>query len=70
MLAEKVGMDVGDVEEELYLREDLGLSASDIADLISQLKTELDIEIPEEEVTNLVTVSNLLEASENYGQEF
>lgn len=70
MLAEKVGIDTQDVEEELLLRDDLALSAADLAEVLELMAEELGIKIPDQETENLKTVKDLLDAAENYGQEF
>lgn len=70
MLAEKVGIDTQDVEEELLLQDGLALSAADLAEVLELMAEELGIKIPDQETENLKTVKDLLDAAENYGQEF
>lgn len=70
MLASKVGMEAVDLEEELLLKEDLGMTASDIADFMAELESSLKIKIPDEEMSALLTLGDLISAAETHEQEF
>lgn len=70
MLASKVGMEAVDLEEDLLLKEDLGMTASDIADFMAELESSLKIKIPDEEMSALLTLGDLISAAETHEQEF
>ena len=59
MLAEALNMSVADVAADAKIVEDLGADSLDVVELLSRLEDEFGITIPDEDVENLVTVSDV-----------
>jgi acyl carrier protein len=54
---------------ETSFRDDLGADSLDLYELAEMLKDEYDVEIPEEEVGNLLTVGDVIRFLEKHGIE-
>lgn len=59
MLAEALNMSVADVAADAKIVEDLGADSLDVVELLSRLEDEFGITIPDDDVENLVTVSDV-----------
>ena len=59
MLAEALNISVAEVSAEAKIVEDLGADSLDVVELLSRLEDEFGITIPDEDVENLVTVSDV-----------
>lgn len=68
-IAQSVGLDVLDLEEEASIKEDLGIEPASLSDLLETLKQDLGIDIPPEELTEVETVGELIELAENHVQD-
>ncbi len=68
-IAQSVGLDVADLEEEASIKEDLGIEPASFSDLLETFKQDLGIDIPPEELTDIKTVGELIELAENYVQD-
>lgn len=68
-IAQSVGLDVLDLEEEASIKEDLGIEPASFSDLLETLKQDLGIDIPPEELTEVETVGELIELAENHVQD-
>jgi acyl carrier protein len=60
IIAEELSVDEAEITLESDLQEDLGADSLDAIQLIMSIENEFDITIPETEIDNLKTVSDLL----------
>lgn len=65
IIAEELSVDEEQITLESDLQEDLGADSLDAIQLIMSIENEFDITIPETEIDNLKTVSDLLKYIEN-----
>ncbi|MDO8504071.1 MAG: acyl carrier protein [bacterium] len=68
-IAQAVGLDVLDLEEEAIIKEDLGIEPAALSDLLETLKQDLGIDIPPEELNEIETVGELVDLAENHVQD-
>ena len=59
MLAEALNLPVEKITADAKIVEDLGADSLDVVELLSRLEDEYGVTIPDEEVENLVTVSDV-----------
>ena len=59
MLAEALNLSVDKVTSDAKIVDDLGADSLDVVELLSRLEDEFGITIPDEDVENLVTVSDV-----------
>lgn len=57
ILAEQFDVDEDKITEDTDLQDDLGADSLDVIDLLMSIEDEFEIEIPDEEIENLRTVS-------------
>ena len=69
MLSEQLGCDAGSITEETSFKDDLGADSLDLFELVMALEDEYSIEIPAEELTDLVTVGDVLDYLREKGIE-
>lgn len=69
LITQALGIETTDIKETSQLREDLGLSDTDLIEIISKINTDYKVEIPEERIVEAITVEDLVELAENYVQE-
>ena len=60
LIAEQLGVDADKVTPEASFIEDLGADSLDLVEFIMALEEEYDIEIPDEDATNLKTVQDAI----------
>ncbi len=60
LIAEKLDVDVDEVVPEASLIDDLGADSLAIVELIMTMEEEFDIEVPDEDAENLVTVKSAI----------
>lgn len=60
IVAEQLGMDAGEVSAEMTFVEDLGADSLDIVELIMAIEEEFEIEIPDEDAENLLTIQQTI----------
>lgn len=65
VIAEVAGMDYRFVDSDMELRDDLGLTDSDIDDILNELEDNLDIEIEDRDV-ELVYVADMIALIKEY----
>ncbi|MBR5768154.1 MAG: acyl carrier protein [Clostridia bacterium] len=65
LLSEQLGVDPSEISEHSKLSGDLGADSLDIVDLLIAIEDRFGCSIPEEDVEDLVTVSDLVEYVEN-----
>ena len=59
-LAEQFEVDAESITMETSLIDDLGADSLDVVDLLMSIEDEFEIEIPDEEIENIRTVSELV----------
>lgn len=59
MLAEALNKPVSEITPDAKIIDDLGADSLDVVELLSRLEDEFGIVIPDEDVENLVTVSDV-----------
>lgn len=61
VISERLGFREANIKSTSALRDDLGADSLDFVELIMALEDEFDIEIPDDETTELVLVSNVID---------
>lgn len=61
IIAEQLGINEEDISPESSLADDLGADSLDIFEVVMALEEEFEIEISDEEVDKIDTVTNLIE---------
>ncbi|MCM1438932.1 MAG: acyl carrier protein [Roseburia sp.] len=64
LLAEQLGISVIKVTPESKIIEDLGADSLDVADLLMTLEDEMGKSLPDEDITKIKTVGELVEVLE------
>ncbi|TSC63759.1 MAG: Uncharacterized protein G01um101493_340 [Microgenomates group bacterium Gr01-1014_93] len=64
-IAEYLGLTPGDIDKQAELREDMNLSPVELNDLIASLSQKFGVEIPSEELGNIISVDDLIIAIED-----
>lgn len=60
IIADKLGMDESKISLDSSLQDDLEADSLDIMDIITALEDEFEIEIPQEDLTDMEKVSDLV----------
>lgn len=60
ILAEQFDVEEDSIKLETDLQDDLGADSLDVVDLLMSIEDEFEIEIPDEEIENIRTVSDLV----------
>lgn len=60
ILAEQFDIEEEKINEDTNLQDDLGADSLDVVDLLMSIEDEFEIEIPDEEIENIRTVSALV----------
>jgi len=66
VIAESLKIKESDVELESKIMDDLGADSLDTVELVMVLEQEFDIDIPEEDAEELLTVSDVIKYVETY----
>ena len=66
IIAEVVGCDQDLVKEDSNFVEDLGFYSLNVVELVMQIEEEFDMEIPDDDAENLLTVKDLKNYVEDY----
>lgn len=59
LIADQLGVDESEVTASARIVEDLGAESSDIANIVAAVQDKYDIEVPESEIENFVTVQDV-----------
>lgn len=69
IVAEQLSVEEDEINMETSFRDDLGADSLDLYELAEMLKDEYGVEIPEEEVGNLLTVGDVIRFLADHGIE-
>ncbi len=65
IIAEELGVELDDIKMDTHITDDLGADSLDAVELIMSIEDAFDVEIPDEELQNVQTVSSIIEFLEN-----
>ena len=65
IIVDKLGVDESEVVNEASFTNDLGADSLDTVELIMEFEKEFDIQIPDEQAENIITVGQAIEFIEN-----
>lgn len=69
IIVEQLDVEEDAVTMEASITEDLGADSLDVVDLVMSIEESFDVEIPDEEVENIKTVSDIVKYIENKVEE-
>lgn len=69
LVAENLGVDAGSITEESSFKDDLGADSLDLFELVMALEDEYSVEIPAEDLQNLLTVGDVMNYLKEKGVE-
>lgn len=69
MIAEQLGAEAESITENSSFKEDLGADSLDLFELVMALEDEYSVEIPAEDLQNLLTVGDVMNYLKNKGVE-
>ncbi|MGL4742139.1 MAG: acyl carrier protein [Sarcina sp.] len=69
IIAEKLSVDADSVKMESTFVDDLGADSLDVVELIMSLEEELEMEIPDEDAAEFITVADVVEYIKTHNEE-
>ena len=69
IIAEQLNVEAGTITAESSFKEDLGADSLDLFELVMALEDEYSVEIPAEDLQNLLTVGDVMNYLKNKGVE-
>lgn len=69
IIAEQLNLDGVEITEASSFKDDLGADSLDLFELVMAFEEEYEIEIPSEDLENIVTVGDIIEYMKNKGVE-
>lgn len=66
ILAGQFDVDIDTIDENTNIMEDLGADSLDVVDMLMSLEDEFDVEIPDEEIEKMRTVSDVVSYIEEH----
>lgn len=69
MIAEQLGVNAEEITEESKFKEDLGADSLDLFELVMALEDEYSVEIPAEDLENLLSLGDVMEYLKGKGVE-
>lgn len=69
IIAEQLSVDEGTVTADAKFKDDLGADSLDLFELVMALEEEYGVEIPSEDLENIVTVNDVIEYLKSKGVE-
>jgi len=69
MIAEQLNVDVSEITLETSFKDDLGADSLDLFELVMALEDQYDIELPADELANIVTVEDVINYLRDKGVE-
>lgn len=65
IIAERLGLEEGEIKEESDFVEDLGADSLDVVEMVMAIEEEFDIEVPDEDAEKIKTVKDAVEYIQN-----
>ena len=69
IIADKLSLEEDEIKMESSFVDDLGADSLDLVELVMALEDEFDMEIPDEEVEKVTTVSDVVEYIKSHSDE-
>ena len=69
IIAEQLNVQESEIKENTKLKEDLGADSLDLFEMVMALEDEYSVEIPAEDLQNLLTVGNVMKYLKDKGVE-
>ncbi|MBR6093610.1 MAG: acyl carrier protein [Lachnospiraceae bacterium] len=69
IMMDQLNIDENDITEDTSFKDDLGLDSLDLFELAMAIEEEFGVEIPQEDLENVVTVGDAVEFIKNAGIE-
>ena len=69
IMMDQLNIDENDITEDTSFKDDLGLDSLDLFELAMAMEEEFGVEIPQEELENIVTVGDAMEYIKENGIE-
>lgn len=69
IIYEQLNLDGVEITEETSFKDDLGADSLDLFELVMAFEEEYDVEIPSEELENIVTVGDIVTYMKEHGVE-
>lgn len=69
IIAEQLNTDAAAITEESYFKDDLGADSLDLFEMVMALEDEYSVEIPAEDLQNLLTVGDVMKYLKDKGVE-
>ncbi len=66
MTAEALGLEAGDINADCSFKEDLGADSLDLFELVMALEEEFGVEIPTEDLEQIVTIGDVVKYIEEH----
>ncbi len=69
IIAEQLNVDKSEITESASFKEDLGADSLDLFELVMALEEKFEVEIPSEDLNNIVTVEDVISYLKDKGVE-
>ena len=69
IMMDQLNIEENDISEDTSFKDDLGLDSLDLFELAMAMEEEFGVEIPQEDLENIVTVGDAVEYLQNNGIE-
>jgi acyl carrier protein len=69
IIAEQLNVDKSEITESASFKEDLGADSLDLFELVMALEEKFEVEIPSEDLNNIVTVEDVINYLKDKGVE-
>lgn len=69
IIAKQLNLDVDEITESTSFKDDLGADSLDLFELVMAFEEEYDIEIPSEDLEDIVTVGDIIKLMKDNGVE-
>ena len=66
ILSERLNVDVSTITDESHIVDDLGADSLSVVEVIMDIESEYEVEIPDEDAENLFTVAEIKQYIEDY----
>lgn len=69
IIAKQLNLDVDEITESTSFKDDLGADSLDLFELVMAFEEEYDVEIPSEDLEDIVTVGDIIRLMRDHGVE-